>query len=145
MDLELLIWWSQSRPNLVEGSIVECREVNLNHSSWDAAKKEYVPIQGAIYSPNCVMIYITGCPITIIDEAKHLLEERPDEALYSEARWWSAKRNALHPVQEGTPLMTRGYLTLTWERLKDIVENIDGLNIDDTMLGDAYWEAKVGV
>lgn len=138
MDLWLKIYIKSDNPSMFEGAFLACHEVR--NATWDAAKKEYVPNEGP-YGDKIAWIYVTGTPTDNLVDYRHLIEMRPPDD--STRSWWQFKRNALHPVQEGTPLMTRGYLTLTWARFKEIVSNSLDAAIDDSMIGNDAWFASV--
>jgi len=123
VDISLLIYWQQDRPNLIEGSIIECQLIR--HATWNGS--EYIPSE-PVHHPKVVRIFVTGVPATDINIVKAILEEYGDSNL----REWSAKRNSLHPVDEGAPLISNKYITLTWTRFKEVVENLDEEPLQDS-------------
>lgn len=142
MDIELIVYWSNDKPSLIEGSIIEVREIR-SYAAWNNAKKAYELIDPTTRHPNLVRLFVVGVPVdTLVSDEpfvalKPLLERMNEE---TGQRTWIAKRNLLHPVQEASPLLLDGYLTITWDRLKEIVGDITDAPLEDWMLtSEQYW------
>jgi len=132
MDCALTLIWDKETGGLYSGMIVTSREI-LN-ATWDGS--QYVP-NSPIGNPSAIMVYVTGVPITDERSLQYCLEENP---IGDVQRKWLVDET-LVTTDERRQVLDFRYITLTWDRFKEICHDLLDVHITDADLLKAVYEA----
>lgn len=124
MDTCTQVYWTKDKAALV-GAIITCREVDLTKETWDGT--QYVP-NSPIGATNLIVLYITAVPVTEIECVKYVLEQVGSDGVAK--REFNLNQDNV-TAEEQAQVLTYRYITVTWTRFKELVQNLQSVALTD--------------
>lgn len=137
MDVALTILWQKEHAGLVSGMIINCREIRSGiDATWTGT--EYQIVDAIDKGSTFIVLFVTGVPVSDIRSLQYCLEENPTSDQSVKRKWLMDE--TLVTTAERDQVLALRYLTVTWERFKQLCVDLLDVHITDNDLLSGIYE-----